>query len=372
MRKTKPRLTNGAAPRSFRYDRLPKALQRQLRVVYRAAAVAGDRLLENAIYQGDARLLLKSIAANSVALSVWSPPYFVGKSYESAWTFEEWQAVLEEVIAAHWSIIKPGGFLAINIADILCFRDPAMPKISADNVSKKRSPITRSDVLAAMERHPGKRRQELAKLLGCSEQTIDRRLNGNNIRGGKYEAQTRLKVVGGLVEQWATRAGFYPYDRRIWIKDPCWENSRWAGLSYRCIDEFEYIYLFWKPGITKVDRSRLTPQEWTSWGSRGLWMFPSVRLNDDHEAKFPVELPSRLIRLLTDRGDLVLDCFMGSGTTAVAATALGRPYIGIELDARSVRLAQRRVAAAGSSIEVQQGSAVVPIASTRPTRRRTS
>lgn len=334
----------------FAYDRLPKALQRQLHVVYRAE-MGSERLAENAIHHGDARKLLRAIEPNSIAVSVWSPPYFVGKSYESTWTFDDWQALLKAVIGAHWQVIKPGGFLAINIADILCFRDPAMPKISADNLAKKRSPVTRDAVTVAMKQHPNKSRYELAALLGCSEQTIDRRLNGNNIRGGKYETQTRLKVVGGLVEQWATEAGFYPYDRRVWVKDPCWENSRWASLSYRAVDEFEYIYMFWKPGITTINRARLSPDEWKTWGSRGVWSFPSVRTNDDHEAKFPQELPSRVIKLLTDPGELVLDCFMGSGTTAIAAAQLGRRYMGIELENRYVKLARRKVAAACSLIQ---------------------
>jgi site-specific DNA-methyltransferase (adenine-specific) len=80
-----------------------------------------------------------------------------------------------------------------------------------------------------MRGNPELNRYQLAKLLGCSEQTIDRRINGNNIRGGKYEAQTRVKIVGGLIEQWALEAGFYTYDRRVWVKDAAWQNSRWAS-----------------------------------------------------------------------------------------------------------------------------------------------
>lgn len=152
-----------------------------------------------------------------------------------------------------------------------------------------------------------------------------------------------MKIVGGLVEQWALDAGFYPYDRRIWVKDPAWENSRWASLSYRAVDEFEYLYIFWKPGITKIDRSRLSAAEWKEWGSRGVWRFPSVRSNDDHEAKFSLELPTRAIRLLTDHGDVVLDCFMGSGTTAVAAVQENRQFIGMELDPDYVQLAREAV-----------------------------
>lgn len=110
------------------FSRLPRDLQRQL----------GDRntpqtsrstLSVDTVHVGDARTLLRQIASGTVALSVWSPPYYVGKSYESDLTFDEWKRLLAEVIQLHGPILKPGGFLAVNIADILCFRDSSMPKI---------------------------------------------------------------------------------------------------------------------------------------------------------------------------------------------------------------------------------------------------
>lgn len=303
-------------------------------------------LRPGAIYQGDARDLLPRIASDSVALSMWSPPYWVGKSYEAHLAFDEWQHLLETVIRLHAPIIAPGGFLAIVIADILVFRDPAMPRLQADAVAAKRCRITRADVLRAMAAHPGASRAQIARLLGCSEQTVERRLHGNQRRGGKQQGQTRVRLVGGMVEAWALQSGFYLYDRRIWVKDPAWTRGRWVACSYRSVDEFEYVYLFWKPGVTKFDRARLTADEWRRWGSRGVWHIPSVRANDDHEAKYPEELPARVIRLLTDPGDVVLDCFIGSGTTAVAAVRERRQYIGIELLAPYVDLARRRVAAA--------------------------
>lgn len=328
----------------FSLERLPKPLQDQFRLLYEPdrSRTPGEFLEVDAIHQGDATELLSLIQPNSIALSVWSPPYFVGKDYEAHLSFDDWRALLEKVIALHYPILEPGGFLVINIADILVFKDPEMPRIQAEAINRKKNPVTLEDITRAMQEHPDYSRYQLAELLGCSEQTIDRRLHGNNIRGGKHEVQTRVKIVGGLVEEWALAAGFYPYDRRIWVKDAAWENSRWASLSYRAVDEFEYLYFFWKPGITKYDRNRLTPDEWRDWGSRGVWTFPSVRANDDHEAKFPVELPSRVIRLLTDANDLVLDCFMGSGTTAVAALQSGRHYVGIELVEKYVELARQR------------------------------
>ena len=304
----------------------------------------GGFLADNRLYYGDSRALLRQIEPETVALSFWSPPYFVGKSYERHLSFEEWQGMLSEVIRLHFDIIAPGGFLAVNIADILAFPDPEMPRIQADNISSKKSGITREQVLAAKQEYPDFNRYQLAELLGCSEQTIDRRLNHNNVRGGKYAAQTKVKLVGGLVQQWAEDAGFFLYDRRAWVKDPAWENSRWHSLSYRAVDEFEYVYIFWKPGITVIDRNRLSREEWSEWGSRAVWQIPSVRNNSEHEAQFPLELPRRVIRIFSAKGDLVLDPFMGLGTTAVAAIREGRRYIGIDYVAEYVEKAAARIA----------------------------
>lgn len=206
-----------------------------------------------------------------MALSVWSPPYHVGKDYEKEYSYADWVRLLEAAIALHNVILRPGGFLAINIADILCFPDPTMPKLMAMNVSRRKVNVTREQVLAAWAKHPEHSRYQIAELLGCSEQTVDRRIKGNNIRGGKYADQTKVKLVGGIVEQLAERASLYLYDRRIWVKDAAWENSRWHTMSYRSVDEFEYVYVFWKPGSTLVDRNRLRKEEWIEWGSRGVW-----------------------------------------------------------------------------------------------------
>jgi site-specific DNA-methyltransferase (adenine-specific) len=295
------------------------------------------------IYCGLSEQLMENIESDSVAVSVWSPPYHVGKKYESGQTYDEWLNMLNVVIKGHFRVLKPGGFLAINIGDILCFSDEKMPRIQANNISLRKCKVTEEDVLKAQKEHPDYNRHQLAEILGCSEQTVDRRLHGNNIRGGKYNTQTRVKIVGGFLEEMALEAGLYPYDRRIWVKDAAWANSNWTANSYRAVDEFEYVYIFWKPGITKVDRSRLTKDEWTDWGSRAVWNIRSVQRNDDHEAKFPVELPRRIIKLFSDEGDTVLDCFMGSGTSAIAAISERRHYIGIDKEKKSVQLAKKNI-----------------------------
>ncbi len=142
-------------------------------------------LEENAIYCGDARDLLRDVRPESVALSFWSPPYFVGKSYERDMEYEDWQGLIREVVMLHHRILKPGGFLAINVADVLVFPDSDMPRIQADVVSNKRSTVTREQVLELQSRRPTFNRYQIAELLGCSQQTVDRRLANNNARGGR-------------------------------------------------------------------------------------------------------------------------------------------------------------------------------------------
>ena len=84
-----------------------------------------------ALFCADCRDVLPTLAPDSIALSVWSPPYCVGKGYEAGVTYDEWANMLAEVLHLHARVLKPGGFCAVNIGDILCFADPDMPKIQA-------------------------------------------------------------------------------------------------------------------------------------------------------------------------------------------------------------------------------------------------
>lgn len=297
----------------------------------------------NKIYHGRSEVEMLKIEPESIALSFWSPPYFVGKEYEKNETFDSWQEMLKIIIENHTRVLKPGGFMVINIADILCFEDESIPRFQAMNISAQKSKVTKEMVVAALQEYPNYNRYQLAELLGCSEQTIDRRLNGNNIRGGKHQIQTRVKIVGGHLEEYAYNSGLYLYDRRIWAKDPAWANSKWTTNSLKAVSEYEDLYIFWKPGQQIIDRNKLSPDEWRSWGTRGIWSLRSVRANDDHEAKFPIELASRVVKLYSNKNDIVLDPFIGSGTTAIAALMHGRKYIGIEKEKAYVDLSKRNV-----------------------------
>jgi site-specific DNA-methyltransferase (adenine-specific) len=91
--------------------------------------------------------------------------------------------------------------------------------------------------------------------------------------------------------------------------------------------------------------SDLSRSEWLEW-TFGLWRFPGEKSANvgGHPAAFPEELPSRLIRLLSFPGAVVGDLFLGSGTTAAAATQLGRHFVGGDISERWVNYARDRVA----------------------------
>ena len=297
----------------------------------------------NFVYHGDSCVIMKEIEPNSVALSFWSPPYFLGKDYEESATYESWQILLKNIIKLHYDVLRPGGFMIVNIADILSFKDERMPKIMGTNPANRKCSVTKEMILDVLRVHPDYNRDQLAAALKCSEQTIDRRLHGNNIRGGKYNIGTHVKLVGGNLEKYAYDAGMFLYDRRIWKKDPAWANCKWTTNTLKAVSESEDIYIFWKPGSYLVNRERLTEQEWKDWGYRQIWEIPSVRANDKHPAMFPLELAIRVIRLYTDENDIVLDPFMGSGTTAIAALRTKRNFIGIEKMEKYVALANKNI-----------------------------
>ena len=302
-----------------------------------------EYLSQNEIYLGRSEELIQRIKPESIALSLWSPPYFVGKKYEKDETLDSWQQMLCKVIKGHSSILKHGGFMVVNMDDILCFPDKSIPRFQADNPSLRKCKVSKEDVLQVQAEHPDFNRVQIASILNCSEQTVDRRLHGNNVRGGKSQTQTRVKLIGGMLEALAYEAQLYLYDRRIWLKDPAWANSQWTSNTLKAVSEYEHIYIFWKPGQQSIDRTKLTHEEWSTWGLRQVWNIPSVRANNEHEAMFPQELAQRIIRLFSDEGETILDPFMGSGTSALAALDCNRSYVGFEKEEAYVELAKRKI-----------------------------
>ncbi len=147
-----------------------------------------------------------------------------------------------------------------------------------------------------------------------------------------WQKVTTTNTTGG-----ATIMGSFPYPRNGIVK----------------ID-YEHILLFKKPGKAPVptaeqkEQSKLTIAEWNEYFA-GHWKVPGAR-QTEHLAAFPLEIPRRLIRMFSFAGETVLDPFLGSGTTALAAAEIERNSIGYELEEGNISIIADRLK--GNAIQV--------------------
>lgn len=142
-----------------------------------------------------------------------------------------------------------------------------------------------------------------------------------------WQKVTTCNTTGG-----ATIMGSFPYPRNGILK-----------LDY------EFILIFKKqgtaPAVSKEikEQSRMTTEEWNQFFA-GHWNIPGEK-QDNHLAMFPEEIPRRLIRMFSFVEDVVLDPFLGSGTTCLAARNLGRSSIGYEINAEFTGVIRKKVGA---------------------------
>jgi modification methylase len=261
-----------------------------------------DRPMVDRILLGDIRGRSDTVAPNSVALVVTSPPYFSGKEYETAvgeghvpGTYREYLAMLAGVFEACGRALEPGGRMAINVA----------------NLGRKPYRSLSADVIGILE-------NDLGLLLRGEVVWQKARGAAGNCAWGTFQ-HPRDPVLRDLTER-VVIASKGRFDRAIPPRDR-------AALGYPseatvCRDEFLEATL---------DLWEIPPESATRTG---------------HPAPFPVELPERLIELYTYRGDLVVDPFVGSGTTAVAALRTGRHFLGYDTEPGYVEAALTRVEAA--------------------------
>jgi site-specific DNA-methyltransferase (adenine-specific) len=144
------------------------------------------------------------------------------------------------------------------------------------------------------------------------------------------------KIANGVTEAEGNGAGFYgkPYQPGAVVKN-----------------DVEYIVFLRKPGeyrntsMLQKALSMLTKSEMQAWFSSSWSDIKGASTRGGHPAPYPTELAERLIRMFSFAGDTVLDPFLGTGSTSVAAIRTGRNSIGNEIEPKYLKLARPRVVA---------------------------
>jgi len=226
---------------------------------------------------------MEELPDSSVHLMVTSPPYNVGKEYDEDFTLEEYLEFLKRVWREVYRVLVPGGRACINIANL--GRKPYIP-------------------------------------------------------------------LHAFIARDMFELGFLMRGEIIWDKGSSAGSSTawgsWCSAANPTLrDVHEYILVFSKDTFSRKNihkrRSTITRDEFLEF-TKSVWTFPAISAKEvGHPAPFPVELPYRLIQLYTYEGEVVLDPFMGSGQTAIAAIKTGRHYVGYEIEEEYVRLAERRI-----------------------------
>lgn len=158
-----------------------------------------------------------------------------------------------------------------------------------------------------------------------------------------------LKPVYADFVEIAKKVGFKYQSTIVWNEQNISRRTAWgswlsASAPY-VIAPVEMIVVMYKNQWKRINKGKSTieREEFIEW-TNGVWTFSGEsKKRVGHPAPFPLELPKRCIRLFSYEGDLVLDPFLGSGTTLVAALREGRRAVGVEIDKSYVNLAVKRL-----------------------------
>jgi DNA modification methylase len=261
------------------------------------------------IYKRDAR----DLESNSIALVVTSPPYFAGKEYEQSLgqngvpgTYFEYLDLLRGVFEECKRVLEPGGRIAVNVA----------------NLGRRPYRSLAGDVTEIL--------QDLGLLLRGEIVWWKGRAAGGSCAWGTFQRPNN-PVLRDVTER-IVIASKGRFDRAL-------KPEQRLGLGM--------------PSTATISRDEFLE------ATTDLWeMPPESATRVGHPAPYPVELPKRLIELYTYENDVVLDPFMGSGTTAVAALRTSRHFIGFDTDRSYITRANARITEEKKSR--QKSSATAP------------
>lgn len=288
---------------------------------------------------GDVREKLKELPDKSIQMCVTSPPYYNLRDYDNQEnqlglekTPEEFVANLVEVFAEVHRVLKDDGTLWLNLGDSYAMSSMRGKNSKFKSIDQSHSGIT----------------------------NVKRSLNGlppKSLMGIPWKVAIALQEWG-----WVLRQDI------IWAKKNCMPES----VKDRFTKSHEYIFLFSKQPkyffnqvlepvkkntvkkrtikgigmrpdeIKKLKKGGIAGYTNNMRNKRSVWNMRTASYKEAHFAVFPPELAETCIKAGSNEKDIVLDCFMGSGTTAMVAQDLFRKWIGVELNPEYEKLIRKR------------------------------
>ncbi|RKZ31437.1 site-specific DNA-methyltransferase [bacterium] len=230
---------------------------------------------------------MSMIPDNSLHLMITSPPYNVSKEYDEDLSLKEYLEMLRKVFTETYRVLVNGGRACINVANL--GRKPYIP-------------------------------------------------------------------LSDYISQMMTEIGFNMRGEIIWNKaasaSPSTAWGSWMSASNPILrDIHEYILVFSKGDYKRerkgqdkeLKQNTISKEDFMEW-TKSIWTFKAESARKiGHPAPFPIDLPYRLIQLYSFTTDIVLDPFMGSGTTAIASLRSNRNYVGFEISEEYITLIKQRV-----------------------------
>lgn len=265
---------------AFYTSKLYKGLPKEKKVEYKENSI-DPQFIDNIFCKSSEQMA--ELLDNSIHLMVTSPPYNVGKDYDEDFTLKEYLKFLKTIWKEVHRVLVPGGRVCINIANL--GRKPYIPLHSF---------IIR-DML-----------------------DLDFLMRGEII--------------------WNKASSASP--------STAWGS--WLSAANPILrDIHEYILVFSKGTFSRKNLNKrnntITKEEFLEL-TKSVWTFPAESARKvGHPAPFPVELPYRLIQLYTYEDEVILDPFIGSGQTAIAAIKANRHYVGYDIEEEYVKLSKKRI-----------------------------
>lgn len=299
----------------------------------------------NKMYKGDAIQLIDKLEDQSIQCVVTSTPYWAMRIYDE-FLIKEWA---DGEICTYGLEQTPEGFIRHSV-EILYHIKKKLTLTGSIWWNVMDSYNTRTQIRSNAA-------EALYAMQGHDKKTWKEHKYKRYSAGHVYLQDGEQCLIPQRIAERASRIGFYVKSMISWCKTASMPEPQQSRVSRNV----EYVLhltvqrtpLFDKQAYFSLPSELGGKQPFESEKLSDFWHLPTSAGGNGHGAQFPLQLPGRCIALSTNEGDTVLDPFMGSGTSAIAALMLNRKYIGFDISDEYIKLAEKRTQETATNVQLR-------------------